>query len=95
LLILGRDFQHVVNGADVFTSPLKEGVLRIFVALKNLSPSAGIEHTNLGSNGKHINRYTTEDDKIQKEQSKGECCMLSGSDGGEYEDGRLLGCCAA
>jgi hypothetical protein len=33
--------------ADVFTSPPKEGVLRIFIAPKNRSPSV-----NLGSNGK-------------------------------------------
>jgi hypothetical protein len=34
-----------------------------FIALKNLSLSAGFEPTNLGSNGKYDNHYTTENDK--------------------------------
>jgi hypothetical protein len=46
--------------ADSFTSPPKEGVLRIFITLKNASPSAGSEPSNLGSNGKHANHYITE-----------------------------------
>jgi hypothetical protein len=50
-------------GADVFTSPPKEGVQRIFIAIKNLSLSAASEPANLGSNGKHVIHYTTEDDK--------------------------------
>jgi hypothetical protein len=37
-------------------------VLRIKIALKNPSPSAGFEPWNLESNGKHDNYYTTEDD---------------------------------
>jgi hypothetical protein len=37
---------------------LKEGMLQIFNALKNSSPSAGFD---LGSNGKHANNYTTKD----------------------------------
>jgi hypothetical protein len=40
--------------------PHKEVVLRIFIALKNPS-SAWFEPANLGSYGKHDNRYTTED----------------------------------
>jgi hypothetical protein len=39
------------HGADSFTSPPKEGMLRIFVALKNPSPSAGFDPANPGSNG--------------------------------------------
>jgi hypothetical protein len=39
-------------GADGFTSPPKEGVLRILIALKNPPPSAEFESVNLGSNGK-------------------------------------------
>jgi hypothetical protein len=46
---------------DGFTSPSKAPVLQIFIALKNQSPSAGIEPANLGSNGKHTSHYTTED----------------------------------
>jgi hypothetical protein len=42
-------------GADSFTSLLKEVVLRIFIAFKNPSSSAGFEPDNLGSNGKHVN----------------------------------------
>jgi hypothetical protein len=41
-------------GANGFTSPSKEGVLRI-IALKNTSFSAGFEHTNFGPNSKHDN----------------------------------------
>jgi hypothetical protein len=47
---------HAVNvrhGTDGFTSVPKEVVLRIFVALKNPSSSAGFEPTSLGSSGKH------------------------------------------
>jgi hypothetical protein len=33
--------------------PSWEGVLRVFIALKNPSPSAEFEHANLRSNGKH------------------------------------------
>jgi hypothetical protein len=47
------------HGADIFISPPNKGVLRIFIALKNPSPSAGFEHTNAGSNGKHANQCTT------------------------------------
>jgi hypothetical protein len=47
------------HGTDGLTSSPKEGVLRIFIALKNASPSAGYEPANLGSNGKQA---TTKDD---------------------------------
>jgi hypothetical protein len=43
-----------------FTFPPKEGVLRILITLKSSSSSAGFEPTNLRSNGKHANHYTTE-----------------------------------
>jgi hypothetical protein len=36
------------NGADGFTSPPKEGVLRIFIALKNQSPRPGLNPRTLG-----------------------------------------------
>jgi hypothetical protein len=52
------------HGADGFTSPPREGVLRIFIALKNPSPSAGFEPANLESNIKHANHYATEDDLV-------------------------------
>jgi hypothetical protein len=45
---------HAVNlrlGADGFTSPPKEVVLRIFITLKNPLTSVGIEPANLGSSG--------------------------------------------
>jgi hypothetical protein len=41
--------------ADGFTSPQKEGVLRIFIALKHPSSSVGFEPANIGSNDKHDN----------------------------------------
>jgi hypothetical protein len=46
---------------DGFTFLPEEGVLQIFIALKNPSPSAGYENANLGSNEKHANHYTTEE----------------------------------
>jgi len=51
-----RDFFHAANlrhGTDGFTSPPKEGVLRVFFALKNLTVSAGFESANLGTKGQH------------------------------------------
>jgi hypothetical protein len=50
------------HGANSFTSPPKEGILRIFIVFKN-SPLAGFEPMNLESSGKHTNCYTTEDDQ--------------------------------
>jgi hypothetical protein len=50
LLTCHKILQHGANG---FTSPPKEGMLWTFIAHKNLSPSVGIEPTNLGSNGKN------------------------------------------
>jgi hypothetical protein len=38
-------------------------VLRIFIALKNPSLSAGFDNANLGSRDKHVNHYTTENDQ--------------------------------
>jgi hypothetical protein len=49
---------------DGFTSPPKEVVLWIFVAHKNPSFSAGFEHADLESSGKHANHYTTEGDYL-------------------------------
>jgi hypothetical protein len=40
-------------GPMVFTSPLKEVVLQIFITLKNPSSLDGFEPANLGSNGKN------------------------------------------
>ena len=51
-----RDLLHAANlrhGTDGFTSPPKEGVLRIFFALKNPTASAGFEPANLGTKGQH------------------------------------------
>jgi hypothetical protein len=48
------------HGADDFTSPSKEVVLRIFIALKDPSLSAGVVPQNLGSNDKHDNYFTTD-----------------------------------
>ena len=52
-----RDLLHAVNlrhGTDGFTSPLKEGVLRIFFALKNPAASVGFEPANLGTKGMNV-----------------------------------------
>ena len=51
-----RHLLHAVNlryGTDGFTSPQKEGVLRIFFALKNPTTSVGYEAANLGTKGLH------------------------------------------
>jgi hypothetical protein len=37
----------------------EEGVLRIFIALKNPSPWPGFEPAIFGSSGQHSNHYTT------------------------------------
>ena len=44
-----RDLLHAANlrhGTDGFTFPPKEGMLRIFFSLKNLTASAGFELVN-------------------------------------------------
>jgi hypothetical protein len=51
-----RDLLHTVilrPGTHSFTSLPKEGVLRIFFALKNPTASARFAPTNLGSKGHH------------------------------------------
>jgi len=51
-----RDLLHAVklrHGSDGFTSPPKEGVLRIFFRPKNPKVSAGCEPANLGTKGQH------------------------------------------
>jgi len=55
-----RDLLHAANlrhGTDGFTSPPKEGVLRIFFALKNPTASAGFEPANLVTKGQHTREY--------------------------------------
>jgi hypothetical protein len=47
------------NGTSGFTSHLKEGVLRIFIALKKSIALAKFEPVTFGSSGKHNNHYTT------------------------------------
>ena len=49
-LLLAVNVWHGTNG---FTSLPKEGVLRIFFALKNPTASAGFEPANLGTKGQH------------------------------------------
>ena len=51
-----RDLLHAANlrhGTDGFTSPQKEGVLRIFFRPKNPTASAGFEPAKLGTKGQH------------------------------------------
>jgi hypothetical protein len=51
-----RDVLHAVNlrhGTHSFTPFPKEGVLRIFFALKNPTALTGFEPANLGSKGQH------------------------------------------
>jgi len=75
-----RDLLHAANlrhGTDGFTSPPKEGVLRIFFALKNPTASAGFEPTNLGTKGqhafkllKHVNKDIKQTANVNSGQSK-------------------------
>ena len=67
-----RDLLHAVNlrhGADGFTSPPKEGVLRIFFALKirrlrpGLNPGTGVLKASTPPQD-HQSRYTYENEKI-------------------------------
>ena len=51
-----RDLLHAANlqhGTDGFTSPPKEGALRIFFHPKNPTASARFETANLGTKGQH------------------------------------------
>jgi hypothetical protein len=56
-LICHKILQH---GASSFTSHTKEGVLWVFIALKNSSHQLGLNPQPLESSGKHTNHYTTE-----------------------------------
>jgi hypothetical protein len=61
-----RVLLHAVNlrhGTDGFTSPPKEGVLRILPPLKPIVLGRVWTH-DLGSSGKHANNYTTDGDII-------------------------------
>jgi hypothetical protein len=46
-------YRKARHGTDGFTSPPKEGVLRIFFRPKNATASAGFEPVNLGTKGQH------------------------------------------
>ena len=51
-----RDLLHALilrHGTNGFTSLPKEGMLRIFFALKNPTASEGFEPVNLGTKGQH------------------------------------------
>jgi len=51
-----RDLLHAAylrHGTDGFTSPPKEGMLRIFSPFKIPTASAGFEPANLGTKGQH------------------------------------------
>jgi hypothetical protein len=61
------------HGADGFTSPTKEVVLRIFITLKNSPSYPGFEPVNVGSNYKHDNHYTTENDNFSLVHSQRNC----------------------
>jgi hypothetical protein len=59
-----RVLLHAVKSYDMgpsrFLLPIREeGVLRIFIHLKNPSPWPGFEPATFGSSGQHTNHYTT------------------------------------
>ena len=56
IFTLFRDVLHAAilrHGTAGFTSPPKEGVLRIFFALERPTSSAGFKPANLGTKGQH------------------------------------------
>jgi hypothetical protein len=56
-------FLHAVKSYDMDLPallPIREGVLRIFIALKKSIALAGFEPAIFGSSGKHTNHNTTE-----------------------------------
>ena len=60
--VTSRYLLHAVNirhGTDDFTSLPKEGVLRIFFALKNPTDSAGFEPAYLDTKGQHATSRPT------------------------------------
>jgi hypothetical protein len=59
--IFNMQLNLTILGRRIYSPSPKKGVLRIFVALKNQSSSAGFEPPNLESNIKHANNYTAED----------------------------------
>jgi hypothetical protein len=48
------------HGTSCFTSHPKEGVLRIFIAIKKFIALVAFEPASFGSSGKHTNHYATE-----------------------------------
>ena len=71
-----RKFLYAVNlrhGTDGFTSSPKEGVLRIFFALKNPTALAGFEPANLGTKGQHATSRPPKPLMCQLRMSKFQC----------------------
>jgi len=71
-----RDLLHAANlrhGTDGFTSPLREGVLRIIFALKNPTASAGFEPTNLGTKGQQATSRPPKPNTRKKLHSYSKC----------------------
>ena len=85
-----RDLLHAVNlrhGTNVFTSLPKEGVLRIFFALKNPTASAGFEPANLFTKGQHATS------RLPKPQKTCMLLWLRKFDYSPYEDRFIfMGC---
>jgi hypothetical protein len=80
LVYTSKWYLHAVKsygiGSKAFTSPPKEGVLRIFIAFKIPSPSAACEPAILGSNNKHANHCTIKAtfNYLDKYERKSEFC---------------------
>ena len=66
-LLYAANLRH---GTDGFTSPPKEGVLRIFFRPKNPTASAGLEPANLGTKGQHATPIPPKPLSIRKRKKK-------------------------
>jgi len=74
-----RDLLHAANlrhGTDGFTSPPKEGVLRIFSPLKNQTSSAGFEPANLGTKGQHATPRPPKPNMLYSVKSQSDGCVV-------------------
>jgi hypothetical protein len=65
LFILASDILHAIKSYDMGPPALltlwRKGCYRFLLPVKvHRLASAGFEHANFGSNGKHVNYYTTE-----------------------------------
>jgi hypothetical protein len=82
-----QEFFHMPQNLTTWDLPAllpirEEGVLRIFIALKNPSPWPCFEPATFGSSGQHTNHYTSK----ATQQQDNFFFEVSSSHDGEYEN---------